>query len=115
MPYSKCFFFVLFLTTFGNANAQQIAFVSKQPSLAIFNIEGTEKTIQFNSKTAKTFEPIKSDSYNIVIVNKDSSKVFITLYRNGQFVNRIEEKGKIIYSIVSLTPTSTIDIQVQKL
>ena len=116
MTYSKCFSFVLFLTIFGNVNAQQVAFVRKDlPSLAIFNIEGTEKSKTFNSKKVKAYEPIKSNSYNIMVVNQDSCKVFNSLFRSGKFVNQEKEKGKIVYSIITLTDNATVDIEVQKL
>ena len=103
----------IFILSYTFSFGQQFAFISKEPSVVMFNVANTDSTYTFKSKTVKKYVPIKSGSYNVSVFNRENKKVYLTLYRNSTFVNRIEGFGTVTFFIVSLNPTDTIQIDVQ--
>jgi len=103
----------IFILSYIPSFSQQLAFISKEPSVVMFNIANTDSSITFKSETVKKYTPIKSGSYNISVFNRENKKVYLTLYRNSKFLNRIEGFGTVTFFIVSLNPSDTVQINVE--
>ena len=115
MTYSKIYFsFVLFLTIFGNVNAQQAILFPHSNSVAILVLDGEDEGITLkpiNHKDAKDYTKLtKAGSYNVLVINKEISTVYISLWRNGGLVNRLKLEGQKVASIVTLNPGDTLEI-----
>ena len=47
---------------------------------------------------------INAGSYNVLVLSKEISTVYISLWRNGGLVNRLKLEGQKVASIVTLNP-----------